>query len=224
MYQFLSIFILFLFCSFIGWVVEVINCLIHEKKFVNRGFLVGPYLPIWGIGALLISFIGTPYSHDIISLFLVIVFLSSGLEYITSYLLEKIFHARWWDYSTNFLNIDGRVCLMNSIYFGIIGVLYLKYIEPILITYIQYIPLDIFYVLASPLFVFFIVDIIVSFKLTFHLRKTFTSLRKDYTSEISLKIKKKLSTQSKSFKRILQAFPHVQLIGNGKKRRFFFKK
>lgn len=221
MYQLLFLFLLFIIYSFIGWCIEVIGCSITSRKIVNRGFLIGPYCPIYGIGCLLISILCTPYIDDMFVLFILVIFLTSTLEYFTSYILEKMFNARWWDYSNSFLNIDGRVCIINSIGFGLGGVLFLNIIEPITVEFVKNIPLDIFYVIASPLFIFFIIDIITSFKLTFSLKNSFTALRKDYTSEISSKIRKKLIDQSKSFKRILQAFPNAKLIGNGKKHRFF---
>lgn len=223
MYQVLFIFIKFLLCSFIGWIIEIIGCSITNKKFINRGFLVGPYLPIYGFGCLLISLVCKPYIQDILITFVLIVFLTSTLEYLTGYFLEKVFHARWWDYSDRSFNLDGRVCFTNSFLFGIAGIGYLLYVEPTMNHLLKSIPLDIFYVITSPLLILFLIDIVISFRLTFHLRQSFTALRKDYTSEISSKIQKKLIEQSKSFKRILQAFPNAKLIGKGKKRLFFKK-
>ena len=124
-------FIIFLFYSFLGWTIEVFLKFIKYNRFVNRGFLIGPYLPIYGFGATFITFLLQKYSDDIIALFVFSMIICTILEYFTSFLMEKIFCARWWDYSNEKFNINGRVCLRNMIAFGILGILMMKYINPI---------------------------------------------------------------------------------------------
>ena len=92
-------FLVFIFYSFLGWLMEVILTYSSDKKFVNRGFLIGPYCPIYGWGVLLIMFILKRYLDRPIGLFCMAVIICSVLEYLTSYLMEKLFKARWWDYS-----------------------------------------------------------------------------------------------------------------------------
>ena len=111
-------FILFMFYSIFGWVLEVLGKLIECKRFINRGFLIGPYCPIYGVGAILITALLGKYQDDIIALFIMAIVLCGTLEYLTSYVMEKVFHARWWDYSQRKFNINGRVCLYTIIPFA----------------------------------------------------------------------------------------------------------
>ena len=101
---------------------------ITKGEFINRGFLIGPYCPIYGSGALLLTFLLNRYVNDKLVLFVMSIVVCSILEYVTSYIMEKIFHIRWWDYSNYKLNINGRVCLNNIALFGLAGVLIIKYI------------------------------------------------------------------------------------------------
>ena len=92
-------FLLFIIYSFLGWFVEVINVFLNTKKLVNRGFLLGLYCPIYGVGCLAMIFLLDQYLEEPAILFLVSMFLFSVLEYGTSWLMEKLFRTRWWDYS-----------------------------------------------------------------------------------------------------------------------------
>ena len=109
----------FFIYSFLGWVCECIYCGVPAKKFINRGFLAGPYCPIYGCGALAVIYTLTPFSDNVVILFGMGVIVTSALEYITSYMMEKLFHTKWWDYSKHPFNIHGRICLKNSILFGL---------------------------------------------------------------------------------------------------------
>ena len=121
-------FILFMFYSFIGWIIEIINEIITEKRYVNRGFLVGPYCPIYGFGTIFMITLLTRYLDDFIVLFIMSVVICSLLEYFTSYIMEKMFKARWWDYSDKKFHINGRICLSNCIAFGVLGLLIVKFV------------------------------------------------------------------------------------------------
>ncbi len=117
-----TLYLWFMIYSFLGWLYESLLYTVDRKKFVNRGFLNGPYCPIYGVGAVL--FVLT--TNDIENFFLR--FLAGGLiacllEYVTSYTLEKLFHARWWDYTPRRFNIKGRVCLIGFVVFGVFAVL-----------------------------------------------------------------------------------------------------
>jgi len=116
--------------SFQGWVYESAICSIDERSFVNRGFLNGPVCPVYGFGALASIFILDQRTDNIIILFFVGMLLTCTLEYITALLFEKLFHAKWWDYSHNRFNFQGRVCLLGAVVFGILSVLLIKYIHP----------------------------------------------------------------------------------------------
>ena len=123
-------FLLFLIYSCMGWIMEVINSIIMQKKFVNRGFLIGPYCPIYGCGAILITLLLNKYLDNPATLFIMAVLLCGTLEYLISYIMEKIFHLRWWDYSKDKFNINGRVCLRTVIPFGILGMMIMYITNP----------------------------------------------------------------------------------------------
>ena len=122
-------FLLFMLYSFIGWCMEVTGKLIQYKRFINRGFLVGPYCPIYGTGAILITFLLNRYTNDPFVLFIMAILVCGTLEYLTSYFMEKIYHARWWDYSQRKFNINGRVCLEYAILWGIITVILIEVLK-----------------------------------------------------------------------------------------------
>ncbi len=129
----------FIYC-FIGWVCEEIYCSIGEKKIVYRGFLHGPYLPIYGFGAMSVLFLLEPFINNIVLLFIAGMISTSIIEYIGSLLLEKIFHIKLWDYSNYFFNINGRVCLLNSTLFGILSLLIVNVIHPYIFRFVNYLP------------------------------------------------------------------------------------
>lgn len=116
--------------SIVGWIYESIICSIGNRKLVNRGFLNGPYCPIYGSGAVLILLVLGKISNPVL-LFFLGALLTCSLEYFTSYIMEVLFHARWWDYSKRFCNINGRVCLLGAVVFGSFTVVLVKFLHPI---------------------------------------------------------------------------------------------
>ncbi|MFU0832258.1 MAG: ABC transporter permease [Oscillospiraceae bacterium] len=134
------LFLLFMIYSFLGWLCESIYCSIRGRKFINRGFLTGPFCPIYGAGAVLIVEILTPLKGQIIPLFFAGAFLASLVEYGTGLLLETLFHTRYWDYSKYRFQIHGRVCLQNSTMFGIMGIITVNYLQPLLLNLLLLIP------------------------------------------------------------------------------------
>ncbi len=134
----LDLLVCYFFCyAVLGYVVEVLYCSFFEKRLVNRGFLHGPYLPIYGFGSLMIVVL---FQHQTVHPFLVFglaLLLTSLLEYVTSYLLERIFKVKLWDYHTYPFNIHGRVCLLNATLFGLLGLLVIYGIHPFLDRFIQ---------------------------------------------------------------------------------------
>ena len=123
--------LLFFIYSFLGWVCETVYCSIGGRRFVNRGFLNGPLCPVYGFGALIVVWAMQPFYKSVLLTFVAGVVLTSILEYITGWLLETLFHLKLWDYSERFLNINGRVCLKNSLMFGILAVVTVFYIHPL---------------------------------------------------------------------------------------------
>ena len=136
----------FLTYCFIGWVYEVIWEAAIGNGFVNRGFLYGPYLPIYGFGVLALYFIlrklmkkkikiFNKISITPIIVFIAILIIASSIEYFASYIMELLFHKRWWDYSYDILNINGRVSLRNSSILAAGAMVLLYGIHPILEKY-----------------------------------------------------------------------------------------
>ena len=128
-------FVYFVIYSFMGWVYESIFCTIKGRKWENRGFLYGPVCPIYGVGAVSITAISDALERRQMAfawwqVFLVAFLGSIVLEYITSWALEKLFHAYWWDYSDLPLNIKGRVCFPASLGFGVAGLLVFYGVAP----------------------------------------------------------------------------------------------
>ena len=212
MYEILTYFALFLIYSIIGWTIEVICCSFHDKKISNRGFLIGPYCPIYGFSAILMTMLLKKYTNDLIALFVMSVLICSIMEYLTSYIMEKLFHARWWDYSEKSFNINGRICLSNSIMFGILGVLLIKIINPFTYGIIIRIPKTLFIVVTLILGVIFIVDLVMSFNIINKLKITTDNIRKDHTEEINKKVKEILSKRSILHRRLINAFPNFNAL------------
>ncbi|MCI1955128.1 MAG: putative ABC transporter permease [Oscillospiraceae bacterium] len=130
MNQFWILFLAFTVYSFLGWLVESIYCSLHARKWINRGFLNGPFCPVYGFGAVLVVTVLDPFRDNLFLLFLAAVVLTSLLEYLTAVLLEALFHTKYWDYSGLRFNIQGRVCLENSLMFGGLSVLAVDVLQP----------------------------------------------------------------------------------------------
>ncbi len=151
-------FIYFFIYAIIGYISEVIYCSIPAKRLVNRGFLHGPYLPIYGFGALLVVVPLMFFEAHPLLVFGIAMLLTSALEYLTSYFLEMIFHTQLWDYSGKFANINGRVCLLNSILFGMMGLAATYWLHPFLNNVVSAIPAYVLHPLSSVLLLVFTID------------------------------------------------------------------
>ena len=206
-------FILFILYSFIGYICEVINVSIIEKRFAwNRGFLIGPYLPIYGVGCLIMVLFLSRYEDDILVLFIMSGFFGGVLEYFTSLIMEKIFKLRWWDYSDRKFNINGRVCLFNIFLFGVGGVIVVKFLQSILSYVVYLIPNQVTIGLGIFLFLVFLLDVIESFYITARLKINFNRyLNKDATNKIKEEVAKTLRMNIAFTSRLLKAFPNFSL-------------
>ena len=157
-------FLLLILYSFLGWCGEMIYCSIGQGKLCEkRGFLNDPLCPIYGHGALLVLVVLGQRWNNPISTFLIGMVLTSTVEYLTSYLMEKLFHMRWWDYSHHHFQLKGRICLLNSTLFGL-ACLVLRYVvhprvmEPILWLFDHGLAVP----LALALFALYVTDIVLS--------------------------------------------------------------
>ena len=154
-------FMLFVVYNFMGWLFEEIICSIGYRQIVNQGFLIGPYLPVYGCGAML-NLIVLGGVQNTVSIFVLSIILTSCLEYFTSYLLEKIFHARWWDYSKYHYQLHGRVCLLGALTFGALSVVELKIVQPILEQYADTFSTEAVQYSAVIVFFLFLADVLIS--------------------------------------------------------------
>ena len=142
-YSVLDYIFYFFFYSFIGWFFESCYCSIRPKKWINRGFLRGPICPIYGTGGLVMMVCLLPLRHITENLYLneLLIFVAGAVlcdivEFMTSYIMEKLFNARWWDYSNKKFNIQGRICLTHTFYWGTCSCLFVFILEPIMNLYI----------------------------------------------------------------------------------------
>lgn len=170
MLQAATVFLWLLTYSFLGWAYESALCSITGKKWVNRGFLNGPVCPVYGFGALLIILCFHQRTDlSILSLFLASAVLTCIVEYFTSWILEKLFHTRWWDYSKYRFQLNGRICLLGAVVFGILSVLLMKVIHPFISQTIQKIPDTGIYILSASLALLFLGDIFVTVSAILHM-------------------------------------------------------
>lgn len=203
-------FLLFISYAFLGWCMEVTCKLIQYKKFINRGFLIGPYCPIYGWGALAITILLKRYMEDPLVLFVMSTLICSIIEYLTSYFMEKKYHARWWDYSNKKFNINGRICLETLVPFGILGVAIMYGTNPILFKLYNQIPQLAINILTAILFIGFIVDNIISSNIISSINIEGNKLIKDNTEEITEKIKQVLRQKSWLHRRLINAYPGLK--------------
>ena len=132
------VFLIFIIFSFVGWISEVLYVgIFFEHKFVNRGFLHGPLCPIYGFGGLSILLLPPELYTTWVRLFCASMLFGTVVEYISSWILEKLFHTRWWDYSRYKFNIHGRVCLLNSLLFGVLGLVIIHFVQPFVMKFLS---------------------------------------------------------------------------------------
>lgn len=210
-------FMIFIICSFIGYFMEVFWVFLGSKKIVNRGFLCGPVIPIYGFGALLILFCLLRYYSDPIVVFVFGVLITSVLEYFISFLLEKIFHNRWWDYSTVKYNINGRICLRNSFAFGILSIVIIYFVTPLFGIVFSLFNFKFWSVLSLILFIILLLDTVYSIVIAYNLRNRIIiveELKNEKIALIPVLFEKRLKESIEGFKafpnRLLKAFPDLE--------------
>ena len=169
----------FIVYAFLGWVCEDIYCGIGKRKFINRGFLYGPYCPIYGFGALLVIYPLLMVSKHPIVVFIFGMVLTSILEYITSFVMEKLFATRWWDYSTYPFNINGRICLQNSLLFGLMALVVVYGLHPIVSRFVERIPLGFLVIFLIIFTSCFVIDIVNTVIVLLRRKKVFLKLKED---------------------------------------------
>lgn len=187
------IYFLIVIYSVIGYLCEVVYCfIINNGKFQNRGFLYGPYCPIYGFSSIAILILLDRYKSSHLVIFIMAMLVSTVMEYFTSFMMEKIFNNKWWDYSEEKFNINGRVCLKNSLMFGILGVLLVFYINPNILSLINKIPNSILILISILVFIIMLIDTIISSNVAFKLSEKLRNIHEyvsNYVGDEYLKFK-----------------------------------
>ncbi len=199
---------LFFIYSFLGWCLEVCWGLIILKKFVNRGFLMGPFCPIYGFAVSIITFI-TKNIENVFCVFFIVFAISAIVEYLTSFYMEKIFSARWWDYSNYKFNLNGRICLETLLPFALIGSLCVKFINPTLVYILSKVSQGKVYTAVFVFSVVMLSDFLLSSSLISNLKELSNSIR-DNTEEVSQKVREKLKGNLNYYRRIFESFPLLE--------------
>lgn len=158
-----SYILIFFSVSSIGWMWEILRHMYIYRTFVNRGTMLGPWLPIYGTGAVLIVMLLNSFIHRPLILLPCIFILCGTLEYGTSFILEILFSTSWWNYNDEFMNINGRIYLKGLLFFTAGGLVVTYFIAPIVDELGRYMILSRKYLLCTLLIVIFSIDFIYSF-------------------------------------------------------------
>ena len=169
--SFIYVFLCFSFYAFAGWCCEVVYAALATGKFVNRGFLNGPVCPIYGFGMLLVLAALSSLSDNLLTLFVGSFVLTSAIEFLTGYLLEKVFHDKWWDYSNEHFNIKGYICLRFSLMWGFACTFVVKCVHPIVDGVINAIPRVVAISMTIVISLLFVCDIATTLVTIFKLKK-----------------------------------------------------
>lgn len=209
-FQLLTYFVIY---SFLGWILESIVRTICERRIINTGFLIGPFCPIYGFGAIIMILFLDRFKNNIFLLFFISIIILTLWEYIVGVLLEKLFHTKYWDYSDHKCNYKGRICLTNSIAWGVLGVLFINYIHPFMIQILGHVDFMYIAIIATIIAVILLIDAIISVIKVKNIKSTLEKIE-----EINEQIKQKLA-ESKDKEKISANDNLQHLINNLKTRR-----
>ena len=212
MEYFVDLVLIFFAFSFLGWCIEVTLKYFEFHRFINRGFLTGPWLPIYGSGAALITVVVgglAPLERGYGTTFALSFVLCGVLEYMTSFVMEKRFHARWWDYSKPPMNLHGGVWIGSRVLFGLGGVLIIHVFDPILYRLFAKTPLTAREILALCLSAVFAADYVVSHFVLKLVKTGVEGSEADSSEQISLEVRLLLHDRSVFYRRFADAYPEV---------------
>ena len=176
---------------------------------------MGPWCPIYGFGAVFISLLLSRHAEDPLAVFGLAILICGILEYSASYMLEKIFHARWWDYSTKKFNLNGRVCAGTLLPFGLLGLLLVYAITPVMFSCFDLLSKTMIQIICLSLSLLFLVDITISTTTLVKIRVHAGKLDGDSTEKITNEVRSVLAEKSALVRRMMRAFPEARLY-NGK--------
>lgn len=187
-WQWLLIF--YLYC-FLGWCFESTVVSVQQRRFVNRGFLRGPMLPIYGFGATILLHVSLPLYDRPVELFFASMFAATVFEYIVGVLMEKLFKVKYWDYSTHRFQFQGRICLQSSLCWGFLGLILARMIHPPVETIVVVLPFWLLVVVDVLLSAGFAGDVVVSVRTALDLARMLEEL--DKLREQSAELRRQLS-------------------------------
>ncbi len=208
------LFMFFFVASCIGYVCEVVYCSITDNRFEwNRGFLLGPYIPIYGVGTIVVLFLLRDYYNDPKALFSLSFLICTVLEYVTSFIMEKLFKVRWWDYSEQPFNIEGRVCLLNSVLFGLAGLIVVYLLRPVVLHIFNLVPHIAMISIATLCELIFFTDLVVTTITLISIRITLTGIErtkeKDSTESTKEQVVERIRKNAALYNLLLKAFPYI---------------
>lgn len=224
--------------SFLGWLCETVYCSAGARRFVNRGFINGPFCPIYAVGALFIVAALRRFTQNVVLVFAAGLVFTSLLEYVTGYLMERLFHAKWWDYSDRFCNIHGRVCLKNSILFGLLSTAVMYGIHPAMERLVGRLPASAVAAVSIAFLLYFTADMIVTVRSTLRVKRSLEKLHQikeelaeklqaasdltlaelmeqlkthaeQSTAEFRTRVQRALEDNHVFERRLIRAFPHL---------------
>ena len=203
--------LLFFVGAVLGWCMEVICKLVQFGRFINRGFLIGPYCPIYGFGAALLTALLSRFTQDPFAVFGLAMLICGTLEYLTSWLMETLFHCRWWDYSAKRFNLNGRVCANTLIPFGLLGLLMVYFVRPWLFARFAQLSPQWLYGLSGGLTAVLLTDTAVSALTLVRIRKGAANAAGDSTEAVTAAVRAMLAQESALVRRTLRAFPESRI-------------
>ena len=225
-YSFYELVLLFVIYAFLGWCLEVAIAKIQTGNFINRGFLNGPFCPIYGFSVMAVIILLSPFKSSLLVLFIGSVLLATFIEFITGYILEKTFNQKWWDYTDEPLNIKGYICLWTSLAWGIACVIVIYILQPLVNNFIHWLSNDVGNIIAISLIIVLLTYLVVTISSLSKVRQKLIVL-KDIMDKIGLMSKnisdnnlQELDTLKNKYKsiidikiigynRIIKAFPKL---------------
>ncbi len=177
-YTVYQLILLFFVYAFLGWCVEVCFQAVTTGKIVNRGFLNGPWCPIYGVGMVSVLLLLSPVSDHLVLLFLLGMLLCSLVELVVGWLLEKIFHTRWWDYTDRPFQLGGYICLEFSLMWGLAVTFTVRLIHPTIFAFVNFFPHLVGWILIGILCGSFVADFIVTLVTIVGIRKELGELQR----------------------------------------------
>ena len=189
-----KLFIKFIFFAFLGYIYEMIHMRITTKKLVNRGYLQGPIIPVYGVGMIIITVLLDSIKSNFILTFILSVLIIATTEYLTGVIIEKIYKIRLWDYSKRKFNINGLVCLNTMVQFVIMALFTLYFVNPIFTDFLNNANTNILKIISIIFLVIFLIDFsfssIMLNKFTNECKSKRKDVTRDYKKYINKNIKK----------------------------------